>query len=143
VKRYVREVGTSWVRRLTRRGKANEIYIAGITAVEVTSAVARRRRGRSVSSRQASSMLARFREHLAVQYTVVEVTPVPIARAMTLANRHELRAYDAVQLAAAIEVNGRWILGGRSGIVLVSADDELNKAARVEGLTVEDPNLYP
>ncbi len=105
--------------------------------------MARRRRGRSVSSRQASSMLARFREHLAVRYTVVEVTPVLIGRAMTLANRHELRAYDTVQLAAAIEVNGRWIRGGRSGIVLVSADDELNKAARVEGLTVEDPNSHP
>ncbi len=49
VKRYVQEVGTSWVRSLTHRGTANQIYLVRITAVEVTSAVARRRRGLSLS----------------------------------------------------------------------------------------------
>jgi hypothetical protein len=54
-----------------------------------------------------------------------------------------LRAADAVQRATAIEVNGRWIKSGLSGIVLVSADDEQNKAARAEGMRVEDPCLHP
>ena len=40
VKRYVQEVGTSWVRSLTHRGSANQVNLARITAVEVTSAVA-------------------------------------------------------------------------------------------------------
>jgi predicted nucleic acid-binding protein len=31
VKRYVRETGTAWVRRLTRRNPATVIYIAHIT----------------------------------------------------------------------------------------------------------------
>ena len=43
VKRYVQETGTSWVRGITRRRPSTHIYIAIITAVEVTSAVARRR----------------------------------------------------------------------------------------------------
>ena len=35
VKRYVQEVGTPWVRGLTRRSPSTAIYIARITAVEV------------------------------------------------------------------------------------------------------------
>jgi len=42
VKRYVQETGTSWVRRLTRRSPSTVIYIARITAVEVTSIPTRR-----------------------------------------------------------------------------------------------------
>jgi uncharacterized protein len=75
VKRYVQEVGTSWVRRLTHRGTANQIYVTRITAVEVTSAVARRRRGKTLTFRQASSILSRFRKHPAGRYTVLEVSP--------------------------------------------------------------------
>jgi uncharacterized protein len=57
VKRYVREGGTGWVRRLTRRNPSTVIYIARITAVEVTSAVARRRKGKTLTSAKASSSL--------------------------------------------------------------------------------------
>src|SRR5271166_2092441 len=49
VKRYVQEVGTPWVRRLTHRGQAHEIYLASITPVELTAAVARRRRGKTTA----------------------------------------------------------------------------------------------
>jgi uncharacterized protein len=62
---------------------------------------------------------------------------------MRLADAHELRAYDAVQLAAALELNGRWLAAGMSGITLVSADQDLNTAATAEGLMVEDPNVHP
>jgi uncharacterized protein len=43
VKRYVLETGTAWVRGITRKNPSTVIYIAHITAVEVTCAVARRR----------------------------------------------------------------------------------------------------
>src|SRR5208283_2194762 len=56
VKRYVQEVGTTWVRRLTHRGQAHGIYLASITPVELTAAVARRRRGKTLSAPQASSI---------------------------------------------------------------------------------------
>jgi predicted nucleic acid-binding protein len=142
VKRYVQEVGTSWVRNLTHRRTGHEIYLARITAVEVTAAVARRRRGGTLSSRKASSILGRFRKHLAGRYTVLEITPGLLAEAMKLANSHELRAYDAVQLASAIELNKQWLDAGLSA-VLVSADQELNAAATAEGLAVEDPLSHP
>ena len=56
--------------------------------------------------------------------------------------RHGLRAYDAVQLATAIELHKQWLDAGVS-VVLVSADQELNAAATAEGLAVEDPLLHP
>ncbi len=142
VKRYVQEVGTPWVRRLTHRGQAHEIYLASITPVELTAAVARRRRGKTLSAPQASSILSRFRKHLAGRYTVLELTPVLLAEAMRLANSQELRAYDAVQLAAVLELKRQWVDAGIS-VVLVSADQDLNDAAAVEGLTVEDPLHHP
>jgi predicted nucleic acid-binding protein len=143
VKRYVRETGTSWVRRLTRRSLTTVIYIARITSVEVASAVARRRKDRTLTSRKASSILHRFRQHLAGRYTVIEITPVLADAAMRLANRHALRAYDAVQLAAALHINQNERDAGFAPVTLISADQALNDAATAEGLIVDDPRAHP
>jgi uncharacterized protein len=105
VKRYVLETGTAWVRGITRHNPSTVIYIAHITAVEVTCAVARRRKGKTLTPPRASSILRRFRQHLAARYTIIEVTPDLIGDAMRLGNTHALRAYDAMQLAVALEVN--------------------------------------
>jgi uncharacterized protein len=143
VKRYVQETGTAWVRRLTRKGKPDPIYLARITAVEVTSAVARRRQGGSLAAPRVRSILTRFRGHLAQRYRILEVTPALLNDAMQLANSHALRAYDAVQLAAALELDAKWQAAGRGGITLISADSDLNAAATAEGLVVDDPNTHP
>jgi predicted nucleic acid-binding protein len=139
VKRYVQEIGTPWVRGLTHHRTGNQILLARITVVEVTSAVARRRGGRTISSAQASSLLSRFRKHVAGRYTILEISSGLLTDAATLANRHELRAYDAVQLAAALELNRI----SQGGTVLVSSDRDLNTAALAEGLVVHDPNTHP
>ena len=78
------------MRRLTRRSPSTAIYLARITAVEVTSAVARRRKGRTLTSAKASSILHRFRQHLAGRYTLIELTPALFDEAMRLANTHAL-----------------------------------------------------
>ena len=143
VKRYVRETGTAGVRRPTRLGKPDPIYLARITAVEVTSAVARRRQGGSLSAPRVRSILTRFRGHLAGRYRILEITPAPLTAAMRLADVHALRAYDAVQLAAALELDARWRSAGLGGITLVSADTSLNAAATAESVAVEDPNTHP
>jgi hypothetical protein len=62
---------------------------------------------------------------------------------MLLARRHGLRAYDAVQLAATLQVNSMYQMTGTGPVTLVSADQELNTAATAEGLLVEDPNRHP
>ena len=143
VKRHVDETGSAWVKSLVRAKAGHRLYIARITAVEVTAAVARRRKERTVTSRQASSILSRFRKHLAGRYIILEITPALADAAMTLANKHPLRAYDAVQLAAAIIANKDWTDAGLGGFVFVSADRKLNAAATAEGLTVENPENHP
>ena len=143
VKRYVQEVGTAWIRGITRARPSTTICIARVTAVEVVSAVARRRRGRTITSARSSTIIHRFRGHLDARYTVVEITPVLSENAMRLANTHALRAYDAVQLAAAIEVQQERERLGFDPVTLLSADQALNDAAKAEGLVVDDPRLHP
>jgi uncharacterized protein len=143
VKRYVQEDGTAWVRRLTRRGAGRRIYLARITPVEVTSAVARRRKGKTLTAAKASSILHRFRRHLAGRYTLIDLSPALFDEAMRLANAHSLRAYDAVQLAAALEIRRQRQDAGFAPVTLISADQALNDAALAEGLTVDDPRSHP
>ena len=107
VKRYVQESGTGWIQRLAHPRAGNLTYLARITAVEVCAAIARRRRAGTVPSSDAAAALARFRFDLAQEYLVLEITASLLAGAMRLADTHELRAYDAVQLAAALELNSR------------------------------------
>jgi len=66
-----------------------------------------------------------------------------LVEASRLAETLALRGYDAVQLAAAIAANNERVLNGLSPLIMVSADGELNDAARAEGLNVEDPNSNP
>jgi predicted nucleic acid-binding protein len=139
VKRYVQEDGTAWLRRVTRRSPGRRIYVARITAVEVIAAVARRRKGRTLTTAKASSVLYRFRQHLGGRYTLIDISPALLEDAMRLANTHSLRAYDAVQLAAVLEIDRQHQGAGLAPVTLISADEALNAAATIEGLMVENP----
>lgn len=142
LKRYVQEVGISWVRGVTRSKPDSYIYIARITSVEVTSAIARRRAGKTLLPARASSILSRFRRHLAGRDNVLEISPDLMSNAMRLANLHELRAYDAVQLAVAIGMPKDWEDAGFGSILFVSSDKKLNEAATAEGRSVDDPREH-
>jgi uncharacterized protein len=142
VKRYIQEIGTGWARSIADPA-SHLIYLARITDVEVTSAVVRRQRGGTISALDATATLRQFRQDLVLGYRIIEVTPSLLSTARLLAERHGLRAYDAMQLAAAVELNAQWVAAGTGTITLVSADQELNAAATAEGLTVEGPNLHP
>jgi hypothetical protein len=61
-----------------------------------------------------------------------------IVQAAFLARSHALRGYDAVQLAAAIEIHAT-----DPSVTLLSANAELNTAALALGLLVDDPNNHP
>jgi predicted nucleic acid-binding protein len=142
VKRHVKEAGSRWVKSLVSPQAGHRLFIARITAVEVTSAIIRRQQPGDLSRAQASAILGHFRRHLTQRYRVVELTPALFSHAMAAARTHRLRAYDAVQLAVALEINRIHQMAG-SPVTLVSADRDLNAAATAEGLAVEDPNLHP
>jgi predicted nucleic acid-binding protein len=138
VKRYVQETGTGWIQALTSPTAGHTHFIVRITQVETVAAVTRRERGGHIAPADATRALADFQHDCAHQYLIVEITAGLVAHAVTLARRHALRGYDAVQLAGALEVQSTL-----PDLVLVSADAELNAAAMSEGLPVEDPNMHP
>lgn len=143
VKRYISETGTAWVGSISGPTTGNELFVASVTGVEVVSAISRRRMGGNVDASTANAALSQFRHDFANQYQTVEISDTVVARAMSLAEVHGLRAYDAVQLAAMLEAIA--LRGGLPvpALTLVSADDELTAAAQAEGVTVEDPKSHP
>jgi predicted nucleic acid-binding protein len=143
VKRYVAEPGTTWVSHITTVAGSNPVYIARLTLVEVISAITRKVRGTSLTAALAVKALTDFRNDFLSQYAPVELTPRLIERAADLAQTHALRGYDAVQLAAALEINLDRMTAGFSAIPLISADTTLNAVAVAEGLAVDDPNEHP
>ena len=60
-----------------------------------------------------------------------------------MARKHRLRAYDAVQLTVALEVNKIHQMTGADPVTVLSSDRDLNTAAAAEGLTVDDPTAHP
>ncbi len=142
VKRYVIETGSAWVTGILAPAAGHVIRLARVTGVEVVAAIARRQRGGSISPAAGTGMLSDFRQDFATFYQITEVSDRLTARAMDLAEVYPLRGYDAVQLAAALDVSADCAATG-AAFTLVSADTELNDAARAEGLAVEDPNLHP
>ncbi len=142
VKRYIQEIGTGWVRSLADPTASNEVFLTRITRVEVTAAITRRGRGGSLASTVAA-ILVQFRQDATHEYNILEITPALLADAERLAEIHGLRAYDAVQLAASLELDRKRQAAGLSRITLISADQELNAAGIANGLLVDDPNAHP
>lgn len=143
VKRYASEVGSSWVMGVTDPASGNTIFVARITEVEVVSGVTRRIRDGTLSAIDGSSGTVNLRRDFVQQYRVVEITAALIDNAVSLAQTHSLRGYDAVQLAAALEVHNDRKPLGLPPLTLCSADRALNAAALAEGLAVDDPNTHP
>lgn len=105
VKRYVTETGTHWIKSIVNPLSGNHIHIARITGVEVVSALSRRMRGGSITEVAGSAAIAEFRNHFASEYVTVDITTSLIESAIDLAETYALRGYDAIQLAAVLEVN--------------------------------------
>ena len=133
VKCYVQERGSAWMRTLLDPTAGHHLYLASITSVEVIAAVTRRVRRGDIAAADGAAAVTQFRQDVAQRYRLLDLTPALVARAMTMAETYSLRGYDAVQLATAVEVHGRGLALGLPALALVSADEELNRAARAEG----------
>ena len=143
VKRYVNETGSAWLSGLVAPAAGNDIYIARITTVEVISALMRRARGGTIAATDARAACLLFMNDLLHDYEIVNMTETLLNHAMTLAETHGLRGYDAVQLATALAANAALVAAGLPDLAFVAADGDLVAAARLEGLSADDPNLHP
>jgi predicted nucleic acid-binding protein len=126
------------VQALAAPAAGHSLFLVRITLAEMVAAVTRRERGGHLSAPSAATALADFQYDFANQYFIVEVSPALVTRAATLARTHALRGYDAVQLAAALEVHAQ-----APSLTLLSADTGLNAAATAEGLLIDNLNNHP
>jgi hypothetical protein len=143
VKRYVAEVGSTWVRRMVARPVQQVLYTAALTQVEVLSALQRLVREGRVDRAQAQRLTQRVTHHFARRYQVLRITRTVVTQAGMVLERHPLRAYDAVQLACALTVRRLMQQRGLAPPLFVAADDVLLAAAAAEGFVVDNPLLHP
>lgn len=142
-KRYLNETGSRWMKSLFTANPPHRFFAVAMIGVEVVAAISRRARGGTISQADAAAFCTVFLADLRAEFRVVPVTDALLREAIRLAQRYSLRGYDAVQLAAANEVSRLRVTAGAAPIIFVSADHELNAAARSEGLAVDDPNAHP
>ena len=110
--------------------RADGVATVRLTYAEARAALARHRReGALTTSELRHAVGALDREWTA--YNVIEVTETLVRLAGGLAERHALRAYDAVQLASALEVRAAGV-----SVEFCAFDARLNRAARRERLSL-------
>lgn len=135
VKRYVAEQGSEDVAALIA---ASSFLVTNIiTRVEVAAALQRAVRMRLLGLADANQSLTRFRadwERL-LRLPVSEIT---VELADALAVKYDLRAYDAVHLAAALS----WQETLRRTVTMATYDRELWQAAARSGLDVWPPGAF-
>lgn len=138
VKRYRSEPGSRYLAYLL--DNAPRLIASRLTKVEVTAALVRRARGSNQPIEILHGALAALETELRNSFELIELDDPLMEQAAALARKYALRGADAVQLACLLLARRD---DPNNELLLVSADDELNAAAKAEGMQVENPNLHP
>lgn len=140
VKQYVKEDGSNWVQDLFDPTAGHVIIVCELTPVEVFSVFEAYKRNKGIKGpARLLTLRNAFLVDYARQYLSVNITPKIYIDARNLVTQHKLGALDAIHLACAIEHRDKY----RIPMTLVSADNDLLKAAAGEGFPTENPLLYP
>jgi predicted nucleic acid-binding protein len=128
VKLYVEEAGTDEV--ATWADKATAVATCRIAYAEARAAFARHRREGGLTATLWKRTVANLDDDWG-RFAIVEVTDGLVRSAGQLADRYALRGFDAVHLAAALELQG-----DRNEIVFGCFDDRLSRAAKKAKLVI-------
>jgi predicted nucleic acid-binding protein len=128
-KRYIEEAGSGRVDELLAHASA--LGISVLAFPEVTSALCRRRREKTLNAKQYSAAKAALIEDVG-DAEIINLTDTVVVSAVGLLEESLLRAADAMHVACARE----WGAG-----LFVSADGRQCTAARAVGLKVEELQL--
>jgi predicted nucleic acid-binding protein len=142
VKRYASEVGTAWVVSISDPAAKNDLYTVRLTGPEMIAAFFRKVRTGDIRLAEATRLASDFRADWRGQYQIVEISAGVADRAMALAERYNVRGYDAVHLAAAMELQALRRAMRLSLLTFVSADENQLGVASAEGLATENPNHH-
>jgi len=126
VKLYVEEAGSTAVVTCVERAAA--VTTARVSYAEARAAFARYRREGGLTPAGLREVVGSLDAEWGA-YDVVEIHEPLVRRAGQLAERHALRGYDAIQLAAALEVRS-----AGADVEFASFDGRLNHAAARERL---------
>lgn len=142
VKRYAAETGSAWVSALCDPASGNTIVISQAALVEVVAALCRKGVQGASGKPDRDRAIGLFRKDANESYGQQRVTKSIYMHAGDLCQRHNLRAYDAIQLACALALRDKLAPLGVAP-VFVCADKNLLSCAWTEGLSVDDPNAHP
>ena len=121
VKRYADEAGSAWVRQITNPDVGNTIVLSEITLAEVSAALAAKQRApKGITVDERDCVLGRFFQDCDEHFTLISIGRAIIDRAVELTQRHRLRAYDALQLATALDASGIMQAQGLSPLTFVA-----------------------
>ncbi len=144
VKRYFpAERGHFWVTNLCDPAQNHDLFISQITLVEVIAAICRKAREQNIETMRRDKIINRFRIDFNDIYNRERVTVMMLANAGNLCRTHQLRAYDAVQLACALNRRRESLANQIAPPIFVCADKKLAEFASIEGLATENPDNYP
>lgn len=143
VKRHIQEGGTTRFRELADPQQGHTIITVQLSRVEVISAFRRRVREGALSAADATQLQADFVGLCQTEYRLVGLLEPIITTACDLLAQYPLRAYDAIQLAAASAANAALVAGELPPLIFLSADARLLQAAAAEGLSIENPGAHP
>lgn len=144
VKLYIPEAGSDRIDSLANAVDADGrplhlVAFSRLAVAEVASALARRARLGELPEDLGGRLFARFLRDCADRFLLLAVLDPQVRRAASLAHRFALRAYDAVHLAAALDLADTLAEVGMEAPIFLSADRALCEAATVVGVTALDP----
>ncbi len=142
VKYYVLEQGRPFVANLYDPRHGHALYIAQVTLVEAVASICRKAREKSITPTERDALIDTFRTDSDNTYSVILLTTALCTAAGDLCRIHQLRAYDAMQLACALDLRDEAKTRQVPEPVFVCADNNLLNVAKAEGLRVENPNSY-
>jgi uncharacterized protein len=137
VKAYSEERGADRVEEILNRG--TELYLSRVGIVEVVATFFKKTKTGEMQVEEAIAATEDFRSDVEGVYQIIEIAPATTEKAIKIAEKHRLRAYDCLQLASALLLHRQRSVLGLEPLVLLSSDGEMNAAARDEGVAVEDP----
>jgi predicted nucleic acid-binding protein len=144
VKYYHDEPGSHWVRQIINARepdelpRANQIQLAEITIAETAAAFAVLERTKQIRKTARDAMYREFLRDVANEYVTIHIRREEIDRAAELTQQHNLKGYDAIQLAVALYVNDL-LKANDLLLTFVASDNTLLQAARAEGIAIENP----
>ena len=138
VKAHYEERGNERVAKIIDDG--TEVYLSRVGIVEIVAAFFGKTKTGEMSIDEAVSATAELGRDISEgMFQIVEVDPVTSDRAVEVARRHRLRAYDCLQLATALLLHRHRVRLDLAPLTFVSSDNDLNASASSEGMLVEDP----